>query len=152
MRGEQFDLCSNCLHSKGNSWNPNTDQRQLDNPVYDGSSTTHSQTNYSSTGPAYEHVEAGEEAEYDVINRRGAPRPHPPMKPPGSYDPTLSQDYSILEGNNYHVIQLSNMDNEKHSGVSSNRKQGQVDVSYPSGNNSQDYEMPTSRSGRVQNA
>ena len=61
--------------------NTNSNSRQLDNPVYDGSAGTHSQTNYISTGPAYEHVEANEGTGYDVINRRGAPRPHPPMTP-----------------------------------------------------------------------
>ena len=40
-------------------------QRQLDKPVYGGGTGTHLQTNYSSLGPAYEHVEADER--YDVI-------------------------------------------------------------------------------------
>ena len=82
--------------------------------MYGGSTAdgTHSQTNYSSTGPAYEHVEANEGTGYDVINRRGAPRPHPPMTPPGSHDPTSDQDYSILEENNYHVLESSNMTDE----------------------------------------
>ena len=114
--------------------------------MYDGSAGTHSQTNYSSTGPAYEHVEANEGIGYDVINRRGAPRPHPSMVPLVSHDPASNQDYSILEGNNYHVIQLSNMDNEEHSGVSSSARLGQEDVNYPSGHDPQDYEIPAPKS------
>ena len=120
--------------------------------MYDSSAGTHSQTNYSSTGPAYEHVEANERVGYDVINRRGAPRPHPPMAPLESHDPASNQDYSILEGNNYHVIQLSNMDDEEHSGVSSSAGQGQEDVNYPSGHDPQDYEIPAPKSSKGQNA
>ena len=92
-----------------------TNTHQLDNPVYDGSAGTHSQTSFSSTGSAYEHVEADERTGYDVINRRGAPRPHPPMTPPASHDPTSDQDYSILEGNNYHVLESSNTIGEAES-------------------------------------
>ena len=97
-------------------------------------------------------MEANEGMGYNVINRRGASRPHPPMTPPGSHDPTSNQDYSILEGNNYHVIQLSSMDDEEHSGVSSSAGQGQEDVNYPSGHDPQDYEIPAPGSSRVQNA
>ena len=97
-----IEKCDNSLHSKDSTDKTDTDltSHLLDNPVYDCSAAdgTHSQTNYSSTGPAYEHVEANEGTGYDVINRRGAPRLHPPMTPPGSHDPTSDQDYSILEG------------------------------------------------------
>ena len=62
---------------------------------------------------------------YDVINRRGAPRPHPPMRPPVSHDPTSDQTYSILEGNNYHVLESSNMGGEEYWGVRGNGRQGQ---------------------------
>ena len=117
-----IEKCDNSLHSKDSTDKTDTDStsRPLDNPVYDGSTGTHSQTNYSSTGPAYEHVEANEGTGYDVINRRGAARPHPPMTPPGSHDPTSDQDYSILEGNNYHVLESSNMTDEENSGVRDN--------------------------------
>ena len=92
-------------------------QRQVDNPVYDGS-------NYSLRGPSYEHVEANEETGYDVINRRGVPRPCPSITPTASHDSTLEQDYGTLEGNNYDVIQLRHM--ETHSDVVTNAS---VDIS-----------------------
>ena len=137
--------------------NTNSNSRQLDNPVYDGSTGTHSQTNYSSTGPAYEHVETDDQTGYDVINRRGAPRPHPPMTSPGSHDPTSDQDYSILEGNNYHVLESSNMTDEEHSGVRDNARHvqsqgGNKQLEHPNRHDPQDYEIPTPGSNRVQNA
>ena len=121
-------------------------QRQLDNPVYGGGTGTHSQTSYSSTGPAYEHVEANERTGYDVINRRGAPRPHPPMTPPASHDPTADQDYSTLEENNYHVLESSNTIGEAESTArqcqeGSNHSQQE----FPLGRDPQDYEIPNSR-------
>ena len=131
-----------------------TTQRQLDNPVYGGGTGTHPQTNYSSTGPAYEHVEANKRTGYDVINRRGAPRPHPPMTSPGSHDPTPDQDYSILEGNNYHVLESSNMTDEENSGVKDDirRVQSQGDNNqHSNGHDPQDYETPAPRSSMVQN-
>ena len=135
--------------------NTNSNSHQLDNPVYDGGTGTHSQTNYSSTGPAYEHVEADEGTGYDVINRRGAPRPHPPMTPPGSHDPTSDQDYSILEGNNYHVLESSNMTDEDNSGVRDNARYVQSqggNNQHSNGHDPQDYEIPAPGSNRVQNA
>ena len=136
--------------------NTNSNSRQLDNPVYDSSAGTHSQINYSSTGPAYEHVEANEGTGYDVINRRGAPRPHPPMTPPGSHDPTSDQDYSILEGNNYHVLESSNMTDEGNSGVRGNARHvqsqgGNNQLEHSNGHDPQDYETPAPRSSMVQN-
>ena len=114
--------------------------------MYGGGTGTHSQTNYSSTGPAYEHVEADDQTGYDVINRRGAPRPHPPMTPPGSHDPTSDQDYSILEGNNYHVLESSNKTDE----AESNTRQCQEgsdhnQQEFPLGHDPQDYEIPNSK-------
>ena len=109
-------VCANIhlmsTHSKGYNVNreDSTSKRQLDNPVYDGGTGTHSQTNYSSTGPVYEHVGANKVTGYDVINRRGAPRPHPP---PGSHDPTSDQDYNTLETNCYHVLEPSDMIGEE---------------------------------------
>ena len=93
-----------------------TAQRQLDNPVYNGSTETNIQTNYSSHGPTYEHVEVNEGTGYDVINRRGAPRPHVHslMTSPASHNLTL--DYSILEGNTYNVLEPSNVGGEECSG------------------------------------
>ena len=47
-------------------------QRQLDNPVYDGTTVQpHPPASYSSLGPAYELVDANEEAghTYDAVNR-----------------------------------------------------------------------------------
>ena len=136
--------------------NRDSNSHQLDNPVYDGSAGTHSQTNYSSTGPAYEHVEANEGTGYDVINRRGAPRPHPPMTPPASHDPTADQDYSILEGNNYHVLESSNMTDEGNSGVRVSARHvqsqgGNNQLEHSGGHNPQDYEIPAPRSSMVQN-
>ena len=152
-------MIDNSLYSKDSTIKTNTDsssQRQLDNPVYDGSAGTHSQTNYSSTGPAYEHVEANEGTGYDVINRRGAPRPHPPMTSPGSHDPTSDQDYSILEGNNYHVLESSNMTDEDNSGVRDNARHvqsqgGNNQSEHSNGHDPQDYETPAPRSSVVQN-
>ena len=80
-------------------------QRQVDNPVYDGST-------HSLRGPSYKHVEANEETGYDVINRRGVTRPHLSITLPASHDLMLDQDYSTLErqNNKYcNVIQLRNM-------------------------------------------
>ena len=74
------------------------------------------QTNYTSLGHAYEHVEANKETGYDVINRKGAPIPKPSVIPPGSHDPTLGHDYSKLQGNNYHMPESSNMTDEVASG------------------------------------
>ena len=37
------------------------------------------------------------------------------MIPPGSHDLTSDQDYSILEGNNYHVLESSNTIGEAES-------------------------------------
>ena len=59
---------------------------------------------------AYELVKANQEAEYDVINRRGASRPHPPMTLPVPHDPTSDQAYSILshteqQEHGYHVLE-----------------------------------------------
>ena len=124
--------------------------------MYDGGTVTQAQTNYSSTGPAYEHVEAGEGTGYDVINRRGAPRPHPPMTTPGSHDPTSDQDYSILKGNNYHVLELNYMIDEENSGVRDNARhvesQGSNNqLECPIEHDPQDYEIPAHRSGMVQN-
>ena len=82
---------------------------RLDNPVYDDSTGTHSQTNYNSSGPTYKSVGVYNETEYDTINQRGDSRPHPPNTASGSHDVTLSHDYSILERNNYYVIELKNM-------------------------------------------
>ena len=154
-----IEKCDNSLYSKNSTIKTDTDStsRQLDNPVYDCSAAdeTHSQTNYSSTGPAYEHVEANKGTGYDVINRRGAPRPHPPMTPPGSHDPTSDQDYSILEGNNYHVLESSNMTDEENSGVRDNARyaqnQGGNYQLVPDGHDPQDYEIPAPRSSMVQN-
>ena len=126
--------------------------------MYDCSAAdgTHSQTSFSSTGPAYEHVETDDQTGYDVINRRGAPRPHPPMTPPASHDPTSDQDYSILEGNNYHVLESSNMTDEGNSGVRDSARR----VQSQGGNNQlehsneyypQDCEIPAPRSSVVQN-
>ena len=124
-------------------------QRQLDNPVYGGSTGTHSQTNYSSTDPTYEHVEANDQTGYDVINRRGAPRPHPPMTPLGSHDPTSKLDYSILEG----TLESSNMTCE----AESNARPCQGDSRHsnrqepPNGDEPQNYEIPNSRTSGVIN-
>ena len=135
-----------------NTTNHSTAQRQLDNPVYDGSTGTNIQTTYSSHGPTYEHVEANEETGYDVINRRGASRPHPLMTPPASHDPTSDQDYSILEGNNYHVLESSNEGSEEHSGVRGNGRQGQQNQQdTPNGDDPQDYEIPTPKASMAQN-
>ena len=122
--------------------------------MYDCSAAdgTHSQTNYSSTGPAYEHMKTNEGTGYDVINRRGAPRPHPPMTSPGSHDPTSDQDYSILEGNNYHVLESSNMTDGENSGVRGSARQSQgSNNQFPNGHDPQDYEIPAPRSSIVQN-
>ena len=79
----------------------------------DGIMGTHSQTNYSSTSPTYEQIfGAKEETGYDVINRRGAPRPHPPMTSPGLHDSTSDQNYSTLKVNNYHVLEPTIMTGE----------------------------------------
>ena len=82
---------------------------QLHNPVYDG---THSQTNYSSPGPAYEHVKTNKGTGYDVINRRRAHIPQQSLTPPGSRDSTLGHDYNTLKGNNHNVPESSNMTDE----------------------------------------
>ena len=95
-------------------------------------------------------VEADERTGYDIINRRGAPRPHPPMTFPGSHDPTSDQDYSILEENNYHVLESSNTTGEAESNArqyqeGSNHSQQEFHL----GRDPQDYEIPNSRRSGV---
>ena len=123
--------------------------------MYDGGTEMHSQTNYSSTSLAYEHVGANEGTGYDIINRRGAPRPHPPMTPPQAHDPTSNQDYSILEGNNYHVLESSSMTDEENPGATHNAKHvqsqgGNNQLEFPNEHDPQDYEIPAPRSSIVQ--
>ena len=96
--------------------------------------------------------------DYDVINRGGAHRPHPPMTLSGLHDPTSDQDYSILEENYYHVLEPSNSCGEEYSGVRNNGKQDhgvidheQKEQDTPNGDAPQDYEIPTPRTSRVQN-
>ena len=120
--------------------------------MYDGStgSGTPPQANYCSLGPAYEHVEANSQTGYDVINRRGAPRPHPPMISSGSPDPTLdcNQDYSILEGNSYYNIMLKSSNTNSGTGSNAGECQGGSEHSQQEHTNQQepqDYEVPISR-------
>ena len=122
-------------------------QCQLVNPLYDSNTGTQPQINYCSLGPAYEHVEANNQTGYDVINRRGAPRPHPPMTPPGSHDSTSDQDYSILEGNNYYNVMLEASNRTNIAGSSTGQRQGGGEHNQPepsSGQEPQDYEVPLS--------
>ena len=91
-------------------------------------------------------MKTNEETGYDVINRRRAPRPHPPMTLPGSHDPTTDQDYSILEENNYNVLESSNMMYEagQCQGGSEHNQQ-----EHTNGREPQDYEIPNSKTSGV---
>ena len=118
--------------SNKNQQNAIESEYELANPIH--AEATQSLTKYSSLGPAYEHVEASRESGYDVINRRGAPRPHPPMTLPGSHDPTISQEYSTLG----HADQEQNSLRDEHNDTMRMEEVELVDGrSVP-----QDYEIP----------
>ena len=110
------------------------DQRQLDNPVYDGTTVQpHPPASYSSFGPAYETVEANEGAghTYDVVNRdadnrkegrqniRNKKSRRPEMGnaresganliPDNNLDHTGEQDH-----HDYHVLEQGNGNEEQH--------------------------------------
>ena len=94
-------------------------------------------------------MEANNQTGYDVINRRGAPRPHPPMTPPGSHDPRSDgdQDYSILGGNNYYNVLLESSNRTSIAGSSTGQRQEGGEHNQPepsSGQEPQDYEVPIS--------
>ena len=109
------------------------DQRELDNPFYDGTTVQpHPPANYSSLGPAYETVEAnkGVGHMYDVVNRDADNRKegrqnindnprHPEignaresganLLPDNNLDHTGEQDH-----HDYHVLEQSSGNEEQH--------------------------------------
>ena len=106
-----------CIYSKPTPSKNFTSHGIMDNPLYDGTTGTHSLTNNNTSAPTHQHTETNEEMEYDVVNRSGAPRPHPPMKPPRSNIYTLDQTYSALEVDNYHLVELGNMNEGEDEGI-----------------------------------
>ncbi len=107
---------------------------QLNNPVYDGS-TTVPHTTYSSHGPSYEVIGANEEAEnnYDVISHRGRARPYPPTTHPVS-----NEEYSTLDTSR-DTLEINTGDGQ-YSMV------GQSDP-HNDGPDPQDYEVPAPHQG-----
>ena len=108
---------------------------QLNNPVYDGS-TTVPHTTYSSHGPSYEAIGANEGAghSYDAISHR----PHPPTTPPVS-----NEEYSTLDTsreNEYHTLEINTGDGQ-YSMV------GQTDPQNDGPADPQDYDVPAPPQG-----
>ncbi len=112
---------------------------QLNNPVYDGS-TTVPYTTYSSHGPSYEVIDVNEGAghSYDVISRRGSTRPHPLTTPTVS-----NEEYSTLDTNReneYHTLEINTGDGQ-YSMV------GQTDPQNDGPADPQDYDVPAPPQG-----
>ncbi|XP_064397350.1 neurotrypsin-like [Halichondria panicea] len=100
---------------------------QLNNPVYDGS-TTVPHTTYSSHGPSYEVIDTNEGAghSHDAISHRGGARPHPPTTPTVS-----NEEYSTLD---------TNRENDEYHTLESNT--GDAQYSMVGHTDPQDYEVP----------
>ncbi len=84
---------------------------QLNNPVYDGS-TTVPHTTYSSYGPSYEVIDTNEGTghNYDVISHRGGARPHTLTTLP-----VFNEEYSTLDTireNEYHTLESNTGDGQ----------------------------------------
>ncbi len=109
---------------------------QLNNPVYDGS-TTVPHTTYSSHGPSYEVIDEGAGHSYDVISHRGATRSHPPTTPPVS-----NEEYSTLDTsreNEYHTLEINTGDGQYSMVGQSDPQNYRPDP--------QDYEVPAPPQG-----
>ncbi len=103
--------CKGHTHTTNHSTSDTT--LQLNNPVYDGS-TTVPHTTYSSHGPSYEVINTNERVghNYDVFNRRGDTRPHPHTTHPAS-----NEEYSMLNTNTgdgqYSMVGQSDPQNDR---------------------------------------
>ena len=92
----------------------------VSNPTYESEATTLenlevTDNSNSSLGPTYEQINSIG-GNYDILNQRRAPRPHPPTTPPESHDPTSNQDYATLDNSTqehyYHVLEIAKVKNE----------------------------------------